>query len=80
VIRGARHPRAARKLVDYMLSLRTECALAESGSGQVPLRRDARCRAPVKGPQELRTMTIGPEEAAEVFDEAMAFVEQEFLD
>lgn len=37
VIRGARHPVAARKLVDHLLSARTELRLAKSESRQIPL-------------------------------------------
>jgi len=40
VIRGAPHPKAARKLVDYLLSPEVEEALAGSRSAQLPLRRD----------------------------------------
>jgi iron(III) transport system substrate-binding protein len=79
IVRGAPHPRAAREMVNYLLSLRTECALAESGSGQVPLREDAHCRAAVKGPRELREMEVGLGAVAAAFEPAMAYVESEFL-
>ena len=37
IVRGTRHPQAARKLVDHLLSERTELALARSASRQIPL-------------------------------------------
>jgi iron(III) transport system substrate-binding protein len=37
IIRGVRHSRAARKLVDFLLSEETELALANSKSRQIPL-------------------------------------------
>ncbi|HSI12089.1 MAG TPA: extracellular solute-binding protein [Chthoniobacter sp.] len=37
IIRGARHTRSARKLVDFLLSEETELALASSKSRQIPL-------------------------------------------
>jgi iron(III) transport system substrate-binding protein len=37
IIRGARHPDAAKKLVDFLLSEETELALANSKSRQIPL-------------------------------------------
>ncbi|HEV7867905.1 MAG TPA: extracellular solute-binding protein [Chthoniobacteraceae bacterium] len=52
IIRGARHPAAARQLVDYLLSADTELALARSASRQVPL-------GPVEAdklPAEVRAM------------------------
>jgi iron(III) transport system substrate-binding protein len=79
LVRGAPHPETARRLIDYLLSAETECALAASGSGQVPLSADADCEAEVEGPAELSTMDVPPAQAAEAFDEAMRFVEKEFL-
>ncbi len=37
IIRGAKHPEQARKLVDFLLSEETELALANSRSRQIPL-------------------------------------------
>ncbi len=37
IIRGTRHPNAARQLVDFLLSAETELALANSKARQVPL-------------------------------------------
>jgi iron(III) transport system substrate-binding protein len=37
IIRGAQHTRAARKLVDFLLSEETELTLANSKSRQIPL-------------------------------------------
>ncbi|MCI0651533.1 MAG: ABC transporter substrate-binding protein [Planctomycetes bacterium] len=38
LVRGAPHPAEARALIDFLLSVRTEAQLAESPSGQIPLR------------------------------------------
>ncbi len=37
IIRGTRHPQAARRFVDFLLSEQTELALAKSKSRQIPL-------------------------------------------
>ena len=37
IVRGAKHPLEAQKLVDFLLSAETELRLAKSASRQVPL-------------------------------------------
>lgn len=79
MIRGAPHPDEARRLIDYLLSERTEYELAESGSGQVPVRASVRPAAGVGPRGGIRTMKVTPAQAAAVFDEAMKYVGEQFL-
>jgi iron(III) transport system substrate-binding protein len=46
IIRGAQHPAAAQKLVDFLLSAETELRLAKSASRQIPLGEVAEDRLP----------------------------------
>lgn len=80
MLKGAPHPEAAKKLIDYLLSEEVECALAKSGSGQAPLRIDAKCKSRIRGPGELATMRVDMDKAAAAFKDAMAFVEEVFLE
>lgn len=50
LITGAPHPDPARRLVDYLVSVEVERALAESDSGNVPVRASLRESLPQRGP------------------------------
>src|SRR5690606_30886149 len=52
IIKGAPHPEAARKLVDYILSEELEGLLAAARSAQIPLRPG------VTGPKEAQILKI----------------------
>jgi len=59
IIKGAPHPEAARKLVDWVLSEQTEAALAAARSAQIPV------RSTVKGPEHESILQIGQFRAME---------------
>ena len=40
IVKGAKHPEAARKFVDFLLSAKSDVALAKSGSRQAPVHTD----------------------------------------
>ncbi|MBK8914442.1 MAG: extracellular solute-binding protein [Phycisphaerales bacterium] len=50
LVAGAPHPDAARRLIDYLVSADVERALAESDSGNVPVRAALRESLPQRGP------------------------------
>jgi iron(III) transport system substrate-binding protein len=41
LIRGAPHPQAARRLIDYLVSSEVESQLADGRAGYIPIRPDA---------------------------------------
>ncbi len=51
LIRGAPHPEAAKRLIDYLLSPEVEAKLARAACAQIPLRPG------VPGPKELRPLS-----------------------
>ena len=53
IVRDSPNPDAARKLVDWILSEKTEAALAAAKSAQIPL------RSSVKGPEEPSILKMG---------------------
>ncbi|MCA8957086.1 MAG: extracellular solute-binding protein [Planctomycetes bacterium] len=53
MVKGAPHPEAARKLIDFILSKEVEGLLAAARSAQIPLRAD------VTGPSEAQILRIG---------------------
>jgi len=78
ILRGAPHPQEAQKLVDYLLSERIESRLAKSGSGQIPLRRDAAVQPPLPGIADVRWMDVDFEAAAEMWQNVATRLEKLF--
>jgi iron(III) transport system substrate-binding protein len=56
LINGGRHPEAARKLADYLLSRETERKLALSDAAQIPLHEGMDTPAPVRKIETIKTM------------------------
>jgi len=56
LINGGRHPEAARKLADYLLSRETERKLALSDAAQIPLHEGVDAPAPVRKIETIKTM------------------------
>lgn len=54
IIRGAPHPEAARKLVDFLTSAQTERMLAESESRNIPVRESLRTELGMDWPAETK--------------------------
>jgi iron(III) transport system substrate-binding protein len=80
VVKGAPHPQAAVRLIDYLLSPEVEAKLAAGPSAQIPLNRQTEARARVGDLREIRQMQVDFAQAAECFSAAAAYVEQEFLE
>jgi iron(III) transport system substrate-binding protein len=80
VIRGAPNPAGARKLVDYLLSAEVETKLAQAASRQIPLNPEVRIQLPkeIETPLTIHAMPVDFERAADLWDEAQAFLKDEF--
>jgi iron(III) transport system substrate-binding protein len=78
--KGCPNLEGAQKLVDYLLSPAIEKRLAEGPSAQIPLNPDVQAKLPseILPPHKGRAMTVHWEKAAELWDEAQAFVTREF--
>jgi len=58
LIKGAVHPEAARRLIDYLLSRETERKLAFADCAQIPLHPDVETPVEVRSIEEIKTMMI----------------------
>ncbi len=79
LVRGAPHPTAARKLVDYLLSPEVEARLARSGSAQMPVRPDVAVPSGMTRIDRIRPMRVSAEEVAAQFPASSAWLTQSFL-
>jgi iron(III) transport system substrate-binding protein len=80
VLKGCPNPDGARKLVDFLLGEEVEGRLAESDSHQVPFNPAARGRLPPEMKEALtaKVMQVDFGRAADLWDEAQAFLVEEF--
>jgi iron(III) transport system substrate-binding protein len=79
VVKGAPHPAAARKLVDYLLTAQVEERLARSGSAQMPVRPSVEVPAGVTRLDQIRPMRVSAEEVAAQLPTSSAWLQGEFL-
>lgn len=79
VVKGAPHPEAAVRLIDYLLSAEVEAKLVRGPSAQIPLHEDAPVQSRAANLTQLKAMAVDFARAAEVFPQAAAYIEQEFL-
>jgi iron(III) transport system substrate-binding protein len=75
LVEGGPNPDAARRLREYLLSPKVEEQLAKSPSKQIPLHPKARVEG---SPKPTRAMKVDFAKASECWNEAMAFVKEEF--
>jgi iron(III) transport system substrate-binding protein len=78
IIKGGPNPKAARQLVDYLLSPAVEKQLAEGPSGQIPLNPAVEVTTKVKTPREVKAMEIDWDKAADEWSQAAKFIRDEF--
>jgi iron(III) transport system substrate-binding protein len=78
VVRGGPNPAGAHRLIDFLLA--AERTLAEGGGFQIPLNPGVRATLPagLRTPAEVTPMTVDFERAADRWDEAQAFLRDEF--
>jgi iron(III) transport system substrate-binding protein len=80
LIRDSPNPEGARRLVDFLLSPEVEGRLAQTASHQIPLNPQVSARLPqeIKRPEQVKPMQVDFEKAADAWDEAQAFLRNEF--
>lgn len=80
VVKGCPNPAGARRLIDYLLRPETEAKLATGGGFQIPLNPQAKADLPAAlvPPDKVKVMAVDWDRAADVWDEAQAFLRDEF--
>src|SRR5262249_59869685 len=80
VIKGGPNPAGARKLVDYLLIAAVQRQLAEGGGYQIPLNPAAKANLhpSLVRPEQVKVIAVDLERAADLWDEAQAFLLDEF--
>jgi len=78
IIRGGPNPRAARLLVDYLLSPEVEARLAAGPSAQIPLGRRVVAPVRVRTPKSAKALAVDFQAAAAKWDTAAAFLREHF--
>lgn len=80
VIKGCPNPDGAKRLVDHLMRPETEAKLATGGGFQIPLnpRATADLPAALVTPSQVKVMTVDWDRAADLWDEAQAFLRDEF--
>jgi len=73
-IKGAPHPQAARKLMDYLLSAETERKLAFADCAQIPLHAGVKTPSELKPLAEIRVMQVKYAEVARKMIELQPFL------
>lgn len=79
IVKGCRHPEAARRLVDFLLSPAVEEALALSPSGQIPLNPAVDVMLRVETPRTVQAMEVDFAAAAKKWDAVARFLREEFM-
>ena len=80
VVKGGPNPAGARRLVDHLLRPETEAKLAAGGGFQIPLNPQAKADLPaaLMPPDQVKVMAVDWDRAADLWDEAQAFLRDEF--
>jgi len=79
LVKNGPNPKAARKLIEYLLSPEVEAALAKAESAQIPLNPAVKTAARVKTPSEVNAMQVDFSQAAGTFEKAASYIEKTFL-
>lgn len=80
VVKGGPNPAGAKRLVDYLLRPETEAKLATGGGFQIPLNPQVKADLPATliPPAKVKPMAVDWDRAADLWDEAQAFLRDEF--
>lgn len=76
LIKGAKHPENARKLIDYLLSKETERKLAFADCAQIPLHSGVETPAEIKPIETIKVMTIDYGVVAAKMQEIQPYLKQ----
>jgi iron(III) transport system substrate-binding protein len=79
IVKGCRHPQQARALVDFLLSAPVEEQLARGASAQIPLNPAVKHEPRVETPKTVKAMAVDFAAAAERWQAASKFIDDEFL-
>ena len=79
LVKGAPHPEAAKKLIDYLLSPEVEEALSKMRSIQIPLNPNVSAPERVPKVSDTRTMAVTFENVAAQMESTATFLKEEFL-
>ncbi len=75
-IKGAPHPRAAKRLIDYLLSRETERKLAFADCAQIPLHPGVKIPTELKPIDKIKTMKVNYAEVARKMVEIQPFLKK----
>ena len=78
LIKGARHAKNGKRLIEFLLRPETEQMLADGESAQIPLNTTGNTKARVETPQTIRPMNVDFSEAAKQWPDAAGFVREAF--
>jgi iron(III) transport system substrate-binding protein len=80
VVKRCPNPAGAEKLIDFLLRPETEAKLAVGGGFQIPLNPAVSAELPsaLLRPSQVKAMAVEFERAADLWDEAQAFLREEF--
>ena len=80
IVKGSPNAAGAKQLVDYLLRAKTEAKLATGGGFQIPLNPYVTAKMPTAllPPSKVKPMAVDWERAADLWDEAQAFLRDEF--
>jgi iron(III) transport system substrate-binding protein len=80
LVRGAPHPEAARKLIEFLASAEVEERLARSKAAQMPLRDGIEPHSALFDLRRIRRMEVDWNEVARQAEESAEFVRSDFLE
>lgn len=81
LIKNAPHPLAARKLIDYLLTIEVEARLARGPSAQIPLNPKVQVGdLRIKTPAEVKAMDVDYDTVARSWEEVQTFLRKTFRD
>jgi len=78
LIKGARHPGAARRFIDFLLSVEVEQMLAQSASGNIPVRSDVPRPEKLPRIEQLTVMDVNYNRVADRMQDACDVVKEVF--
>ena len=76
LVKGAPHPDAAKKLIDYLLSRQVEEALAKSAAAQMPLQSGVPVPPTVKPVGTIKDMALSYATLGKTIDEILPYLKQ----
>ena len=78
LIAGSPHQETGRALAEFLLTPMVECRLVDGPSAQIPLNQKSNSKCRVKTPDEVRSMEVDWNAAAEGWEAASKFLAEEF--